>query len=253
MPKINVLVVEDESIVAMDIKQSLKKLGYDIAGVLASAEKAIELVKESKPDIILMDITLAGERSGTEAGEEIRDKFNIPVIYITAHTDEKTIQRAKRTTPYGYIVKPFKSVDIRSAIEMAIHKHRKQTALVEERDMLYRIIDQESNAGSLFIKTKRENFRRIKLKDIHVIEASADYAVIRTARERYTVHSSMKRIYDRLPEAEFARVHRSFIVRLDKIKEIDMKSDQLGLEGARELIPIGISFRKELLKKLNRT
>src|ERR1051325_716721 len=102
MNKIGILVVEDENIVAKDIQQSLKKLGYDVVGVSATGEDAIEKAEQAKPSLVLMDIMLKGEMSGIEAADYIRQKLNIPVIYLTAYADSGTLSKAKVTEPYGY-------------------------------------------------------------------------------------------------------------------------------------------------------
>jgi len=110
MPKKNILVIEDEAIVSKDIQQSLKKLGYNIVGSASTGEKAVILALETKPDLVLMDIMLKGDMSGIDAAEQIRNKLSIPVIYLTAYADENTLEKAKVTEPYGYIIKPFKKL-----------------------------------------------------------------------------------------------------------------------------------------------
>ena len=125
----NILVVEDESVVAMHIEESLEKLGYAVAAVVASGEEAVKKAEETRPDLILMDIVLKGEIDGIEAAGQIREKFNIPVIYLTAYADDAILQRAKITEPLGYIVKPFNERELKSAIEIAIYKHEMETKL----------------------------------------------------------------------------------------------------------------------------
>ena len=120
----NILIVEDESIVALDIKDKLEHLGYNVLNIVSSGEKAIEEVTKIQPDLILMDIVLKGEIDGIETARQIRECFDIPIIYLTAHSDEKTLKRAKITEPFGYIIKPFVDEDLKSAIEIAIHKGR---------------------------------------------------------------------------------------------------------------------------------
>lgn len=124
MSEINVLIVEDESIVAMGLEQDLKKLGYQISDVVSNGLDAIEKAGKNNPDIVLMDIKLEGDMDGIQAAETIRKQFMIPVVYLTAYADEETIQRAKITEPYGYIVKPYQEREIHSAIEMGIYKHK---------------------------------------------------------------------------------------------------------------------------------
>ncbi|MBL7956684.1 MAG: response regulator [Flavobacteriales bacterium] len=249
MAQTNVLVVEDESIVSKDIQHSLKKLGYHVVGAASTGEQAVELAREHVPDIILMDIMLKGEMSGIDAAEAIRKEANIPVIFLTAYADESTLAKAKVTQPYGYIIKPFKEIDIHTSIEMALYKHKKEAEVLKERDMLYALVEnKDSNEDILFVKS---NSRLVKLntKDIYFVEALKDYVVINLLNTRYTVHSTMKDIEAKLPENEFIRVHRSFIVRVDKITAIEQPN--LILENDKKVIPIGGSYKDDLSKRLN--
>ncbi|HII93922.1 MAG TPA: response regulator [Methanosarcina sp.] len=121
-----ILVVEDEHIVAMGIKKMLKNLGYTVTGVASSGKDAISKAESTFPDVVLMDIMLKGDMDGVEAAKEIRERFDVPVVYLTAYSDNKILERAKKTEPFGYIVKPFDEKDLHSSIEVALHKHRKE-------------------------------------------------------------------------------------------------------------------------------
>jgi CheY-like chemotaxis protein len=124
MTEAKILVVEDENIVALEIKKRLQKLGYIVPSVASTGEDAISKVEGILPDLVLMDIMLKGEIDGIDAAGEIRKRFNIPVVYLTAYSDEETLQRAKLTEPYGYILKPFEENDLRTTIEIALYKHQ---------------------------------------------------------------------------------------------------------------------------------
>lgn len=248
MSKTNVLVVEDESIVSKDIQHSLKKLGYNVVGAAATGEKAIELANETKPDIVLMDIMLKGDMNGIEAADEIRSTMNIPVIYLTAYADEGTLARAKVTEPCGYIIKPFKEIDIHTSIEMAIYKHKRESDVRKERDMLYSLVENKDNKDFIFVKSN-SRLVKLKTKDIYFVEALKDYVVINALNTRYTIHSTMKDIEKKLPAEDFLRVHRSFIVRLDKIAAIEQPN--LVLENDKKVIPIGGSYKEELSNRIN--
>ena len=130
----NILVVEDERVVAMDIKNSLTKLGYQVSDICARAEEAVSKCFELRPELVLMDIRLKGEMDGISAAQEIKDKFSIPVVYLTAHADEKTLERAKVTEPFGYLVKPFETVELYVAIELALHKCYGDDVAIEKAD-----------------------------------------------------------------------------------------------------------------------
>ncbi|WP_088890823.1 hybrid sensor histidine kinase/response regulator [Leptolyngbya ohadii] len=124
-----ILVVEDERIVARDIEKRLKKLGYVVPASVASGEDAIQKVAELRPELVLMDIRLKGQMDGVEAAEKIRSDFDTPVVYLTAYADEVTLQRAKATEPFGYIVKPFDERDLHVAIEVALRRQLSETAI----------------------------------------------------------------------------------------------------------------------------
>jgi len=123
MKNAKIMIVEDENIVAMGIKSKLESLGYSVPCTASSAEDAIRKADLFYPDLVLMDILLKGEGDGIVAGDYIRKNFDIPVIYLTAYTDEETLERAKLTHPAGYISKPFKLEDIHTNIEIALHKN----------------------------------------------------------------------------------------------------------------------------------
>ena len=123
MNRKQILVVEDERIVAADIKLSVQRLGYDVCGIAFSGEEATKKAEEMKPDLVLMDIVLEGEMDGIEAASAIRSRFAIPVVYLTAYADKKTLERAKITEPFGYIIKPFEERELNSIIEIALYKH----------------------------------------------------------------------------------------------------------------------------------
>jgi len=118
-----ILIVEDEGLIAMDLQERLEKLGYPVAGVAASGEEALEVASGQLPTLILMDIRLKGQMDGIEAAARIRERLDIPVIFVTAHTDEKTLERAKAAGPLSYIVKPFDQTGLRVHIELARHRH----------------------------------------------------------------------------------------------------------------------------------
>lgn len=124
-----ILIVDDEIIIAREIEYRLQQLGYAIVGAASSGEEALELVALHQPDLVLMDIVLKGAMDGIEAAAEIVRQWNIPVIFVTAYTDEETLQRAKITEPYAYIVKPFSERELRANIEMALYKHRVESKL----------------------------------------------------------------------------------------------------------------------------
>ncbi len=248
MAKTDVLVVEDESIVSRDIQQSLKKLGYNVVGATSTGENAVTMALNKRPHVVLMDIMLKGEMEGVEAADQIRENLDIPVIYLTAYADEDTLSKAKVTEPYGYIIKPFKEVDLHTTIEMALYKHGKESEVKKERDLLYSLVEGKGNRDFIFVKSK-EGLVKLRTRDIYYIEALKDYVVINTLNTRYTIHSTMKDIESKLPSDQFLRVHRSYIARIDKIARIEQNT--LILEDDKNAIPIGGAYKEELSRRIN--
>ncbi len=131
MTSARILVVEDEAIVALDLRKRLSSLGYEIIDVTARGENAVEIARKHRPDLTLMDIRLRGEMDGIKAADIIRTELNLPVVYLTAHADDATVARARLTEPFGYILKPFDERELRTVIEMALYKHEAERKLRE--------------------------------------------------------------------------------------------------------------------------
>jgi len=120
----NIFIAEDETIIALDISNTLQRLGYNVMGVASSGAEIFQQLEKSIPDLIMMDIMLDGDMSGIEAANIISQKYSLPVVFLTALTDQETLQRAKTTNPFGYILKPYDEKSLHSAIEMALYKHK---------------------------------------------------------------------------------------------------------------------------------
>ena len=131
-----VLIVEDERLIARDMQQLLVELGYDPFAIAGTSEEALLRASERRPDVVLMDIRLKGETDGISTAELLKSRFDLPVIYLTAHADDTTVERAKNSEPYGYLIKPVDAVRLRSAIEVSVHKHRLDRKLRERERWL---------------------------------------------------------------------------------------------------------------------
>ena len=164
--KPKILIVEDESIVARDIEMSLKNLGYGTAGIATSGESAIKKVEEHRPDLVLMDIVLGGRMNGVEAAAEIRSRFNIPVVYLTAYADEKTLKRAKITQPFGYVTKPFEDKDLRVVIEIALFRTKAEAERKRTEEEL-RSSREQLRQLSVHLQSIREEERKAIASEIH--------------------------------------------------------------------------------------
>lgn len=136
MPNARILVVEDDRLLTGEIQNMLGNLGYEVAGTAASGEEAISKAAETRPDLVMMDIILKGNVDGVKAAEHINARLDIPVVYLSAHSDETTLERAKITEPYGYIIKPFEERDLHTTIEVALYRHRMEKRLREKKRRL---------------------------------------------------------------------------------------------------------------------
>ncbi|KYC42878.1 hypothetical protein WA1_12215 [Scytonema hofmannii PCC 7110] len=170
-----ILIVEDERVVARNLQATLEKLGYTVAGNIASGERAVDLAATLKPDLILMDIQLQGNMDGIEASARIRERLHIPIVYLTGHADEQTIARAMATDPYGYLIKPFKSNELHATITTALRRSQleRQLQISEARfqelaanlpGVIYRVLHQLDGANQwLYISPGFQNLFEINL------------------------------------------------------------------------------------------
>lgn len=158
MSKTRILVVEDESIVAKDIQRTLEKLGYEVPATASSAASAFEKLEEVEPDLVFLDIKLKGEQDGVHIAEHIKDRYDIPVIFLTSFVDQDTIDRAKVTEPYGYLVKPFNEGDLKTTVEMALFKFAKDRELRLSEQRLSNALGKIENAVFVTDQDLRLNY-----------------------------------------------------------------------------------------------
>jgi CheY-like chemotaxis protein len=150
-----ILIVEDEMVISMELAGTLRRLGYDIAGQVTRGEDAIEQAGLQKPSLILMDIRLQGEIDGIEAADTIRNLYDIPVVFLTAHSDENTLQRAIAAQPSGYLMKPFRDRELYSTIELSLHKHALRKKILPHFFILDRISSLPDSLPCLIISSDR--------------------------------------------------------------------------------------------------
>jgi PAS domain S-box-containing protein len=372
MSKIKILVVEDESIVAKDIQNTLTRLGYEVPATASNAVSAFQKLEDIRPDLVFLDIKLKGDIDGIQIAERIKNNYNIPVIFLTSFVDKTTLDRAKVTEPYGYIVKPFNESDLQTTVEMALYKFEKdketkyskdrfENALLnleeaifildtnyavtflnpkaeslsgygnetasgkdffsllsisdengnamsrdsiaqkvmndkllelhnvnvtfarsqdiqksditcspvrDEKDKLigYAFVVRKPGAGmasatslasaeqmesmviqnSFFVK-KGSMLVKVFLENINWIQAMDNYVIIQTNTDQFVVHSTMKDIESKLPTDKFLRVHRSYIIPIEKINVLDENTVLIG----DKTIPVGKSYKDAFMNRLN--
>lgn len=240
MDRLRILIVEDEQLIAESLSEILECLNHEVVGVASSADKALELVESESPDIVLLDIQIDGDKDGVYVADLINEVYNIPYIFTTAFADPQTLQRAKEKCPYGYIVKPYGIKDIHAALEIALTTYSRIKSLNAASEVAY------AGDNSIFLKVDGR-LVKVKEEDILWIEAKGDYAVFKTAENSYIVHSTMKNIEAKLNQRLFIKVHRSFIINLNKI--IDIEDSNLLIK--EKIIPISRANKESLMTRIN--
>lgn len=154
MEKINILVVEDENILALGLKKKLENLGYAVTGMADSGDETFRQIEANMPDLILMDIVIKGEIDGIETAAKLKKSYSIPVIYLTAYADDEILKRAARTEPYGYILKPYKEKELKANIEMAIYRKKSENEETFDFEDTYK-------ETTSFINKNEKSFKKI--------------------------------------------------------------------------------------------
>lgn len=249
--KINILIVEDESIVALDLATALHEDGYAVIGIADHSEEATRLFTQYAVDIVLMDIHLAGEKDGIETVIDLMKIRQTPVIYLTAFTDHATVQRVKHTYPSGFLVKPYQISNVRIAVELALNSFAMRPAA----PAVLRTEAREAGASKepiwqmgdcIFIKYSYQ-FVKIRLADILFVEADRNHISLHTSDKKFVLRLSLGHLFDRLLFDRLIRIHRSYAVNIDAIKSF---TDQTVVTGKGEL-PIGRNYKEEFLKRLD--
>lgn len=233
---VHILIVEDEMTIAMDVESRLKKMGYIVDGIAVDETEAMEMIGRSTPDVVLMDIQLGESMGGISLSKKLQDK-NFPVIFLTAFADPGTFAQALDTEPAGYVLKPFRDDDLQRTIEIALQKAGRKRS--KEENFLM------EKPGVFFVRDKGE-LVRLEIGEIRWLEAMDNYTKVYTSAKTFTIKSFLKETLDKLPAADFIRVHKSFVVPVAKISRIE--EDTLYID--RQAIPVGRQYRAELLQRL---
>lgn len=241
MSNLKVLVVEDDQMISESLCDILEMLDHEVVGVAENAEEAIEICNENKPDIALLDIQIGGDIDGVDLSEIINQQFELPFIFTTAYADDVTVKRARDKGPFGYVVKPYGVKDINAAIEVAMSAYERLKDAESKAGGMTKIIEK-----SMFLKVDYKLIR-VMVDDILYVEAKGDYALFKTEEKGYIVHTTMKRVSERLEAYDFVKVHRSYVVNLAKI--VDIEESNLLIEN--KVIPISRANKESLIKRLN--
>jgi len=229
MQKTRVLIVEDKALIAEAIVSSIEKNDMKAVGVFDTGEEALQYIKGDAPDVVLMDIQLAGAMDGISTAMMINRDYNIPVIYLTDFEDSAIVDRAVKTRAVNYLTKPFNEAQLIRAIRMAIENHP----------------GPEISKDHIFIKTDAGH-EKIQIADIIILEANGAYCNIITEHKTYVQSISMNHVLDQLANPAFVRIHRSHVINIQKISKLEGNQVVLG----KHKVDMSRTMREDLLARL---
>lgn len=239
MDKFNILIVEDELLIAEDIRMHLESLGYNVTDMATSYNEAISSIMKVLPDLVMVDINIDGEKDGIELGVFLNQDVEIPFIYLTGQADKMTIDRAKATNPGSYLLKPFSPESLYAAVELALTNSNNVNKLNEDKE---NIGDELVIKDSLFVK-KSNHFIKLKFESIKYINSDGNYLKIyKSKTENYMIRSTIKKLIPHLPSELFFQTNKSFIINLSSLEKVSF--NHVIVDG--EEIPLSRN-RKDLL------
>ncbi len=250
MDKLNILVVEDEFLVAADIEESLVSLGYNVQNTVAKGQDAIDEVDKKLPDLILMDIALKGAMTGIEAANIIGKKHDVPVIFLTANADVGTIEKAKISLPYGYIIKPFSEKELQTNIEIARYKFENDIQTKIESDQFNTFFKSNNKVKSQVIVEGQRGLEKINLPNVYFVEQTGKDAMVHLRDESISVKEHIDEMEEKLPEDAFVRVSADYIINLDKV--FIAKYPELIMADKMTVITVEEEYRDLLEAMLNK-
>ncbi len=240
---IRILIVEDELIIAEDIRTKLVSLGYKVTGMAVSADEAEELLQTVRPDLVMLDIMLKGQRDGIDLARVIRGQFKIPFIFLTSYADKDTIERAKTVMPDGYLLKPFTDKDLFAAIEVAIFRRSNVNGTADDAS---RESPNEVLNDCIFIK-KDYLLIKIKFSDLLWIKSDGNYLeLFCSGGKKHLIRSTLKDFLNKLPGSVFLQIHKSYVVNINHIEAIEYSHMIIGNNS----IPIGRLFIEKIKETL---
>jgi two-component system response regulator LytT len=239
METCTILIVEDESLVAMDMADMLTRLGYKVLPAAMDHAEAIKAIDTHKPDLVLVDISLSGEKTGIDVANHIGG--TIPFIFVTSHSDKQTVSLAVASEPNGYLLKPFDANDLYTSIEVAM------AGFASKKDRAGKTGAASKLNDSIFIKTDK-HFVKVKVDDICCLESEHNYIFVHSLRGKHIVRSNFKDFLLNVPNDRFMQVHKSFVVNLDRVDHFS--HTDITVNGKE--IPLSRMYKDDFFARMNR-
>lgn len=226
--RLNILIVDDELLIAEMIREMLEELNYSIVGIAKNYNQAITYLTEGKVDLAILDINLSEQKDGIDLATEIQNNYQIPYIYLTSYSDPITIRRASKTSPSAYLLKPFTSDDLHVTIELIKSKQSMKPQSIVVKD------------GGLNIKLTTD--------EIFYIKSDNNYLELITSKKKYVLRKSMEKFLEENESRNFLRIHRSYVVNAQKIDAINGQYVIVG----KDKCPLSRSYKEEVLEAFSR-
>jgi DNA-binding LytR/AlgR family response regulator len=248
MENAKILIVEDEIIIAADISMMLGNLGYDVTGIIPRGEDALKSIEGTRPDLILMDVSLKGSMDGVETALLIQEKYQIPLIFLTANADDNTFARAKAAQPYAFISKPFRQSDLNRTIELTLQKVAEENDETNAATLPDPTLTEESIlADRIFVRYK-DRMVKVLLEEILFAEAERSYCKIHTATGEYLMTLPLGAFEEKLKSSDFMRIHRSHIINVTKIDAVIDNYNYVSI--GKHTLPVSRGFQEALALRL---
>jgi len=249
--QIKVLIIENEFAVAMDIQSRLVSMNFEIVGIASTFDEAVSNAASESPDIVLMDIQIDGTKTGIDAARVIWNKLNIPVVYLTGHSETEIMEDAMSTMPLGYVLKPFKDVDLRNQILIAVQQKQSvdnlQHKLKQYESIIETIQPDRARNEILFVKDSKQIFK-LPVYDIAYLEAMDNYTLLYTSgNEKYVMNGFLKDIIDKISHNDIIRIHRSYAIAKQHIKQIEENTVTI----INRILPVSKSYRDKFYEAIN--
>ena len=243
MSAVRILIVEDEPLIAEDLRAHLEELGYEVCAVCDNALEAMGEVAAQRPDLLLLDINLGEGADGVQLAEKVKAKHATPFIFVTSHSDKATLERVKPLQPAGFIIKPFDENDLRAQIELALARHASGV------DATAAPADAQRNdfviADSIFIREKGR-LVKVAIDDIHYAEADDNYVTLFTPAKKYVITSTLGAVEGKLKSAHHLRIHRSYLVDTRRITAVEEGYVRIGAQS----LPVGKTHKEALMARI---
>lgn len=242
-----ILIVEDEFVFAKAFEVLLCRMGYESVKIVDNAEDAFVFFQEQTPDLLLMDIHIKGKLNGIQTIERLQAMPDVtlpPFLFVTSIEDKFYFEQAKKLNPSAYILKPFNELVLENAIELALHNHYKKTEnnKGESTDILIK--------DSFFIKVN-QRFEKVHISEVRYIEVHDKLINIACKHKNYFIKMSLQNIIEKLPQEQFFRVHRNYIININFIEHFDFETQMIGIIE-NKFIPFSKKYGENLLKTLNK-